>query len=324
MHPCNEVTLGKHRSLLRANWPELLSRKKRLTLCPSFISAAAVERAGRRFGQNSCRISQSLGMCYCLSVSGLCFYVTDQMRLVFLGTGGYHPSERRHTASLLLPEIGLALDAGTGFFRVQEHLKSDTLDIFLTHAHLDHICGLTFFLVPVMKGEVQTVRVHGSKKTLDAVRTHLFAEAIFPVSDPPFEWCELPDDGIEVGEGGLLTWIPIEHPGGSLGYRIDWPDKSMAYITDTTAPGNYLAFIEDVDVLIHECYFPDDMHEWASKTGHSSSTAVAEIAKKSRAKKLYLVHTDPQKTDDDPIGIDRILKLVPHTELAEDLMEIEF
>lgn len=247
------------------------------------------------------------------------------MRLVFLGTGGYHPSERRHTASLLLPEIGVALDAGTGFFRVQQHLKSDTLDVFLTHAHLDHVCGLTFFLVPVMKGDVKTVRIHGVKKTLDAVRAHLFAEDIFPVVEPPFEWCELPaDGGVVVGEGGLLTWIPIEHPGGSLGFRIDWPGKSLAYVTDTTAPGDYLAFIKDVDVLIHECYFPDDMQEWALKTGHSSATAVAKIVQQSNAKKLYLVHTDPQCTDDDPVGIDKIRELVPHAELAEDLMEIDF
>ena len=55
------------------------------------------------------------------------------MRLIFLGTGGYHPSERRHTASVLLPDIGVALDAGTGFFRVQGRLNTPTLDVFLTH-----------------------------------------------------------------------------------------------------------------------------------------------------------------------------------------------
>ena len=102
------------------------------------------------------------------------------MRLLFLGTGGYHPNERRHTASLLFPDIGLALDAGTGFFRVQERLQTDTLDVFLTHAHLDHICGLTFFLVPVLRGDVTGVRVHGTARTLTAVRQHLFAEELCP------------------------------------------------------------------------------------------------------------------------------------------------
>ena len=246
------------------------------------------------------------------------------MRLIFLGTGGYHPNERRHTACLLLPEIGLALDAGTGFFRVQKNLQTDTLDVFLTHAHLDHVCGLTFFLVPVLTGEVKAVRVHGSKTTLDAVRAHVFATELFPV-DPPFEWCPLPKSGeIAVKGDGKLTWIALDHPGGSVGYRIDWPERSMAYITDTTAPGNYLAFIKDVDVLIHECYVPDDMHDWAEKTGHSSSTAVANIAAQSDAKRLYLVHADPQHPEDDPIGLDGIRAIFPNAELAEDLQQIEF
>lgn len=245
------------------------------------------------------------------------------MRLTFLGTGGYHPNERRHTASLLLPDIGIALDAGTGFFRVQQRLQTDTLDVFLTHAHLDHVCGLTFFLVPVLRGDAKAVRVHGTKETLAAVRTHLFAEALFPV-EPPFEWCELPADShLDIAEKGRLTWIGLEHPGGSVGYRVDWPDRSFAYITDTTAPGNYLAFIRDVDVLIHECYFPVDMQDWALKTGHSSATAVANIAKASAAKRLYLVHTDPQRPEDDPIGLEHIRSIFPATELAEDLQDIE-
>ncbi|MCP4505848.1 MAG: ribonuclease Z, partial [Fuerstiella sp.] len=168
------------------------------------------------------------------------------MRLIFLGTGGYHPNERRHTASLLLPDIGLALDAGTGFFRVQERLQTDTLDVFLTHAHLDHVCGLTSFLVPLLRGDVTGVRVHGTTNTLAAIRQHLFAEELFPVA-PPFEWCELSaTTPINVADDGKLTCFELKHPGGSLGYRIDWPDHSLAYITDTTAPGNYLAFIKDV------------------------------------------------------------------------------
>jgi hypothetical protein len=65
------------------------------------------------------------------------------MRVEFLGTGGYHPNERRHTACVLLPEIGLAFDAGTSVFRLPPRLESKELDVFLSHAHLDHIAGLT-------------------------------------------------------------------------------------------------------------------------------------------------------------------------------------
>ena len=44
----------------------------------------------------------------------------------------------------MLPEVGVVLDAGTGFYRVREHLRTSELDVFLTHAHLDHVVGLTY------------------------------------------------------------------------------------------------------------------------------------------------------------------------------------
>ena len=244
------------------------------------------------------------------------------MRLQFLGTGGFHPNERRHTASLLLPEIGVALDAGSGFFRIPGRLQTRALDVFLTHAHLDHVCGLTFILVAMLRGEIFPVRVFGNKATLQAVRTHLLAPALFPV-EPEFEWHEL-TESVVLPDGGCLSWTRLTHPGGSLGYRIDWPDRSLAYITDTTAPGDYAAFVCGVDVLVHECYFPDELVDWAIRTGHSSASNVAVLAQTAQVKRLILVHTDPQRPNDDPIGMDRVQVIFPNTELAEDLLEIEF
>lgn len=245
------------------------------------------------------------------------------MKLIFLGTGGYHPNERRQTACLFLPEIGVALDAGTAFFRIQPRLQTRQLDVFLTHAHLDHICGLTFFMVPLLSGQVDRVRVHGRPAVLDAVRNHLLAPELFPI-EPDYEWCEVTDEcPLEIGSGAKLTWTSLEHPGGSVGYRIDWPTYSLAYITDTTAPGKYQHFIQDVDVLIHECYFPDSMQEWSEKTGHSHASAVAEVARTSGAGQLFLVHADPQNSGDDPVGLAQIKRIFPRTVLAEDLMEID-
>ncbi|MCA9034437.1 MAG: metal-dependent hydrolase [Planctomycetaceae bacterium] len=249
------------------------------------------------------------------------------MRLIFLGTGGYHPNERRQTASLLLPDAGIALDAGTGFFRMPARLATNTLDVFLTHAHLDHICGLTFPLVAMITKQITSLRIHGSASTLSAVKTHLFCRELFPV-EPDFEWCPLPESdsassGVAIGDA-VVTWQSLEHPGGSIGYRIDWPEQSLAYITDTTAPGDYSQFVRGVDVLIHECYFPDAMSDWAEKTGHSCSSAVAEVAREAGVKALYLVHADPQHPEDDPIGIEGIRAIFPEAFLAEDLQEIEF
>ena len=41
------------------------------------------------------------------------------MHVVFLGTGGFHPTDERQTNCILFPEAGIVLDAGTGFQRVE-------------------------------------------------------------------------------------------------------------------------------------------------------------------------------------------------------------
>ncbi|MEX2287923.1 MAG: MBL fold metallo-hydrolase [Planctomycetaceae bacterium] len=242
------------------------------------------------------------------------------MRIEFLGTGGFFANERRQTACVMLPEIGLVFDAGTSVFRIAQKLVNPELDIFLSHAHLDHVVGLTSLLVPLMSGKIKAARVHASKQYLAAVQEHLFAEAIFPIL-PRFEFVEL-KDSVAVG-GGVLSHIPLVHPGGSTGFRIDWPQKSLAYITDTCVDGSYTEFVRGVDVLIHECYYPDQMSEWSAKTGHSNTTPVAELARDADVGRLMLVHIDPHRPGDDPIGIDTARKIFPRTEVAEDLMTIE-
>src|SRR5687767_12768957 len=101
------------------------------------------------------------------------------MKLLVLGSTGYHPNDRRHTACLMLPEMGVVLDAGTAFFRVRDHLQTDSLDVFLTHAHLDHIFGLTFLFDTQYDTPLKRVRVHGEAHKLAAIEEHLFAPDLF-------------------------------------------------------------------------------------------------------------------------------------------------
>ncbi|WP_166827911.1 MBL fold metallo-hydrolase [Thalassoroseus pseudoceratinae] len=246
------------------------------------------------------------------------------MKIQFLGTSGHHPTEQRHTSCVMLPEVGIVFDAGTGFFRVQEHVQTRELDVFLSHAHLDHVCGLTYFLVPMLKGIVDKVRVHANAATLETVQSHLLSSGLFP-APLNFEYLEL-DAEWQVAGGGRLTHRPLTHPGGSMGYRIDWPDKSLAFITDTTTSDSekYFDFIKGVDLLIHECNFPDAMAEYTVPTGHSHSTAVGELARKASVGRLILTHFGPDQPQDDPIGIEGVRKIFPNTELARDPWTVEF
>ena len=94
------------------------------------------------------------------------------MQLHLLGTTGYHPNARRHTACLMLPEQGIVLDAGTGMFRVRSRLKTRELDIFLTHAHLDHVVGLTYLFDTLVKSQSLVAQILDADKQAAAGLAH--------------------------------------------------------------------------------------------------------------------------------------------------------
>jgi len=246
------------------------------------------------------------------------------MKLILLGTGGYHPNDRRHTPALLLPECGVMLDAGTGVFRAGGYLERPRLDVFLTHAHLDHVVGLTYLFNVIRVHPLEEIVVHARPDKLAAVDEHLFSEALFP-KKPPIELRPLAEE-VRVPGGGRVVHFDLDHPGGSIGYRLEWPGRSMAYVTDTTArpEADYVAHIRGVDLLVHECYFPDDKADWAATTGHSCVTPTAQVARAAAAKRLVLVHHNPLSTDSDPIGVETARAVFPETVLGEDLMELEF
>ena len=246
------------------------------------------------------------------------------MKLVLLGTGGYYANDQRHTACLMLPEAGVVLDAGSGMFRVHDYLATDRLDIFLTHAHLDHVLGLTYLLDVLPQDVVRKSAVYGEAEKLDAIRKHLFSDALFPIV-PAFEFRALADP-VPLAGGGKLTYFPLQHPGGSLGFRLDWPASSLAYVTDTTAAPDaaYVDCIRGVNLLIHEAYFTDDDHEMAEVTGHSCLSDVARVAAAAMVGRLVLVHVHPQLVRDARLDLQRAAQLFPHMQLGTDRMEIEF
>ncbi len=246
------------------------------------------------------------------------------MKLVLLGTGGYHPTDRRQTAALMLPEIGLVLDAGTALYRLRKHLCTPHLDIVLTHAHLDHVVGLTYLLDVLYGREMQRVTIHGDAAKLAAIREHLFSDDLFPVL-PDCEFRRLAAE-LPLPDGGRLTHFPLLHPGGSLGMRLDWPGRSMAYVTDTTAAVSapYVELIRGVDLLVHECNFPDGQEELARLTGHSCTSAVAKVAQAAGVGRLVLIHFNSLSEEADPIGLRAAQAIFPATALGEDGMELVF
>ncbi len=248
------------------------------------------------------------------------------MNIEFLGTAGYHPSETRQTSCAFIsdaaPDCCFVLDAGTGFFRLIGRPLPPNIHIFLSHAHLDHVWGLTFYLDLLHCAKVPTeLTIYGAQECLDAVFS-LFDSPLFPVAyrgnsvvvEPgkPFEVC-----GVQVSAH------PLTHPGGSLAYRFEWPDKSLAYVTDTVGDGRYIDFIKDVDLLLHERNFSDSLQELAELSGHCTTEDVIRVVRESRAKRLVLNHFNPLIAGD-PLSEDSLRHECPDVIAAHDGMILEF
>ena len=235
------------------------------------------------------------------------------MKLHCLGTAGYHPSATRHTSCYFIPEASLVLDAGSGLFRLEKLLDQEEISILLSHAHLDHVFGLTFFLDFIAVTPLRKIHVYGERAKLEAIQSHLFHELLFPVL-PPIEWHAIEELGNEFElNGARCTWFPLEHPGGSVGYRLEWPSLSLAYITDTTTSPDsaYWREIQGVDWLIHECNFSDEWIDLAIKTGHSWTSAVLESAAKAGIPRLILTHINPLAGESDPLGLAKVTSRMP-------------
>lgn len=248
-----------------------------------------------------------------------------QMKIEFLGTAGYHPSATRHTSCAYIPDAGpdcgFLLDAGTGMFRLIGRPLPSHLHIFLSHAHLDHVSGLTY-LLDVLLGHKTQVTVYSDPSTLHTVKNDLFDSPLFPL---PFQHksCVIePGQTLRVCQAQVSAF-PLTHPGGSLAFRFDWPERSLAYVTDTAGDARYIPFIKEVDLLIHERNFCDDLHEIADASGHCTSQAVARVAREAHAKRLAITHFNPL-TSSDPLDEDSLRAEFPEAFSAHDGLCVEF
>jgi len=210
----------------------------------------------------------------------------------------------------------LIFDAGTGIYPLGETGTLTEMDIFLSHTHIDHICGFPFFSPALKRGH--TVRIWAGHlqpegRNLRDTMARLMSPPLFPlalddlkaeVSFHDFTAGQAPDCPHLIAEGIAIHTLPLNHPDSATAYRIDYKGKSMCYVTDVEhvrggLDGRLIDFIRGANLFIYDSTYDDRQFDRHVGWGHSTWQEGVRLADAAGVETLALYHHDHNCTDDE-------------------------
>jgi len=225
------------------------------------------------------------------------------MRIKVLGcSGGVGPGLR--TTSLLLDDE-ILIDAGTGVGDLTLAQQRRISHVFLTHSHLDHVCGLAFMADNLFDLIDRPLQVLAPAETLQAIRDHIFNWKIWP------DFSKLPDESqpllrfgeivigqpYALGQDRQLTAFTVLHTVPAVGYALESPKGTFVFSGDTWANDNLWAFMNQlprVDKLMIEIAFPDEQEALGQASRHFTPALLGrELGKLKHHPELFLTHHKP-------------------------------
>ncbi|MDD5712570.1 MAG: MBL fold metallo-hydrolase [Smithellaceae bacterium] len=213
------------------------------------------------------------------------------------------------------------IDAGSGIRRLGGSLLAQgrfRYTMFFTHAHWDHLMGFPFFKpVYSSKSHITILGCPFAQSSVRQMISKVMAPPNFPVKFESIkanityhETCTYPYSM------GSLTVIPIElsHPNQGVGYKFTEEGKTFVFLTDNELsfrhPGgleykDYLNFVSQVDLLIHDAEFTEHEYKKTKGWGHSTYKEALKLALEGKVKRLGLFHHNQERSDE---GIDEIVR----------------
>ncbi|MEM8603444.1 MAG: MBL fold metallo-hydrolase [Cyanobacteria bacterium P01_H01_bin.121] len=224
---------------------------------------------------------------------------------------------------MLVGQHCLIFDGGTGIRVLGQHLLQHLPvkgHLFFTHSHWDHIQGFPFFGPAFVPGN--EFHIYGAiAPDGSTIEQRLSDQMLHPNFPVPLQimGAKLAFHDLEIGQTialddeVLIETALLNHPGESLGYRVNWRGHAVAYVTDTEhfsdrLDENVLKLAQDADILIYDSTYTDaEYHSPTSSKigwGHSTWQEAVKIAKAAQVNTLAIFHHDPLHNDDvlDTIG----------------------
>jgi len=233
------------------------------------------------------------------------------MQVRVLGCSGAIAKDCRTTSFLV--DGDLLVDAGTGLgdLTLAEMVGID--DVLLTHSHLDHVAALPLMLDAVATRRDKPLRVHALSATIDALRSHVFNNVIWPdfaripSSDAPFVTFHPIAIGqtLQLGNRALkhVEVLPAAHTVPACGFAVRCASGGPHWVfsgdTERNPPFWKRVNQLDVGMLVIETAFSNREQSLAQRSLHlSPSTLAHELAQIAHDKRypIYITHTKPAET----------------------------
>lgn len=257
---------------------------------------------------------------------------SEEFRLTVLGTRGSMPicgenySIYGGNTSCYWVQAGeenIFLDAGTGLLKAPVEFPKPPV-ILLSHLHLDHILGLGVY-PRLLHSELETYLL------IPANEMECSLNILNSFYTPPFWPLNLEEYGSQLHIDQPLFPLQIgdvrvscmsgNHPGSCLSYRLEWHGKTIVYMTDyEMEPLSFMKlshFAADTDLLLFDAQYSPQEYERKKGFGHSTALSALKMMKSCRAKKILLIHHDPQSTDDILSAREKMLEIV-HAHYARE------
>ncbi|MBW7889012.1 MAG: MBL fold metallo-hydrolase [Bacteroidetes bacterium] len=271
------------------------------------------------------------------------------MKLRFWGVRGSIPTPGRNTMRYggNTPSIELRLnngeliifDAGTGIKNLGDELisrgESVKTYILITHPHWDHIQGFPFFKPAFVSGnEITVIGTDREEIDLEHIIADQMKKIYFPVQlnelKADIHFRSIGEEEFDIFNAHVKT-LYVNHPGFTVGYRIEYQGKTLVYISDNEPfdrvsahrvtnfepvvlkkffsmegdPNDRIKdFARNADILIHDATYTPEEYVEKVGWGHSHYLFCLKLAHEANVKHLVLFHHDPGRTDE---NIDKIL-----------------